>query len=125
VPQPDPAAWADSEEPAERLRKALLEFYDYYRRAEQMLVHATRDLPQLPALAAVLKPRQQLVEWLRDDLVTRWGVGKSRRARLAAAIAHALRFDTWRSLARTESLADTDAADLMVDLARAAARPSG
>ena len=28
VPQPNPAAWADTQEPAERLRKALLEFYD-------------------------------------------------------------------------------------------------
>src|SRR3954465_951907 len=36
VPQPDPAKWAGIEEPAERLRAALLAFYDYYRRAEQM-----------------------------------------------------------------------------------------
>src|SRR6476660_9885741 len=43
VPQPDPAKWGSIEEPAERLRAALLAFYDYYRRAEQMLVHATRD----------------------------------------------------------------------------------
>src|SRR5215212_3062074 len=34
VPGPDPAAWAGMEEPAERLRAALLSFYDYYRRAE-------------------------------------------------------------------------------------------
>ncbi len=31
VPGPDPAAWAGIEEPAERLRAALLAFYDYYR----------------------------------------------------------------------------------------------
>src|ERR671929_1986201 len=42
VPQPDPARWESIEAPAERLRAALLEFYDYYRRAEQMLTHATR-----------------------------------------------------------------------------------
>jgi hypothetical protein len=40
---------------------------------------------------------------------------------LAAAIAHALRFETWRSLARAEGLQDEDAADLMVALAQAAA----
>ena len=124
VPQPDPAAWAETQDPAERLRKALLEFYDYYRRAEQMLVHATRDVPQLPALAAVLRPRVEFVERLRADLVERWDVARPARVRLAAAIAHALRFDTWRSLARTERLNDHEAADLMVDLARAAAQPS-
>src|SRR6188508_3394975 len=56
VPGPDPAKWAGIEEPGERLRVALLAFYDYYRRAEEMLVHAVRDVPRLPALAAVLTP---------------------------------------------------------------------
>src|SRR5690349_2946584 len=56
VPGPDPSAWAGIEQPAERLRAALLAFYDYYRRAEDVLTHAVRDVPQLPALAAVLSP---------------------------------------------------------------------
>ncbi len=122
VPQPDPARWAGIEDPAERLRAALLAFYDYYCRAEQMLTHAVRDVPQLPALAAVLRPREEFVRRLREDLVERWDVRGPSRARLAAAIAHALRFETWRSLARAESLGDAEAADLMVALARAAAQ---
>jgi AcrR family transcriptional regulator len=121
VPQPDPARWEGVEEPAERLRAALLTFYEYYRGAEQMLVNATRDLPQLPALAAVLKPRQQYIGKLREDLVERWDGAAASRARLAAAIGHALRFDTWRSLARSEGLGDREAAELMVNLARSAA----
>src|SRR5687767_7292869 len=40
VPGPDPATWADIEEPGERLRAVLLAFYDYYRRAEDVLTHA-------------------------------------------------------------------------------------
>src|SRR3954453_7585224 len=32
VPGPDAAMWAGVEEPAERLRSALHQFYDYYRR---------------------------------------------------------------------------------------------
>jgi hypothetical protein len=44
-------------------------------------------------------------------------------SRLAAAIGHALRFDTWRSLAHVEGLDDAEAADLMVAFARAAAAP--
>jgi AcrR family transcriptional regulator len=120
VPGPDPAAWAEIEEPAERLRAALLAFYDYYRRAEDVLTHAVRDVPELPALAAVLRPQEEFVGRIRKDLVEVWGVEARRRARLGAAIAHALRFETWRSLARAEGLKDGEAADLMVTLAQAA-----
>jgi AcrR family transcriptional regulator len=122
APGPDPTAWADIEEPAERLRAALLAFYDYYRRAEKMLVHAVRDVPQLPALAEALAPRRRFVEEVRKDLQAGWGVrGRVRSRRLAGAIGHALSFDTWHSLARVEGLGDEEAADLMVSLAQAAA----
>jgi AcrR family transcriptional regulator len=120
VPGPDPAVWADIEGPTARLRAALLAFYDYYRRAEDVLTHAVRDVPQLPALAAVLSPWAEFVGRVREDLVERWEVSGLARVRLVAAIGHALRFDTWRSLARVEGLDDGEAADLMVDLARAA-----
>jgi AcrR family transcriptional regulator len=120
VPGPDPAAWGDVAEPAERLRAALLAFYDYYRRAEEMLVKVHRDLPQLPALAAVLSPWDEFVARVREELLGRWEVREPVRARLAAAIGHALRFETWRSLARLDGLGDSEAADLMVSLAHAA-----
>jgi AcrR family transcriptional regulator len=122
VPGPDPAKWVDVAEPTERLRAALLAFYDYYRRAEEMLVHVHRDLPQLPALAAVLSPWDDFVAEVREGLLDGWDVAERARARLAAAIAHALRFETWRSLARSEALGDAEAADLMVTLAQAATR---
>ena len=118
TPPPDPSAWADVSDPSARLRAALLAFYDYYRRGEDMLANAQRDAPQLPALAAVLAPAGRFVDGVRDDLVAAWSLGGAGRARLAAAIGHALRFDTWRSLVRVQGLADADAVDLMVDLAR-------
>jgi AcrR family transcriptional regulator len=127
VPGPDPAAWADIKDPVERLRAVLLEFYDYYRRAEDVLTHAVRDVPQLPALAEVLRPQEQFVARVRKDLVDRWDVARPAWARLVAAVGHALRFDTWQSLARIEGLQDDQAVGLMVDLARSAAarsRPS-
>jgi AcrR family transcriptional regulator len=122
VPQPDPARWEAVEEPAERLRTALLTFYEYYRGAEQMLLNATRDLPQLPALAAVLRPRMKFVGLVREDLLQRWRVSGLARQRVRAVIGHALRFETWQSLARGEALDDAEAADLMVTLAKAADR---
>jgi AcrR family transcriptional regulator len=121
VAWPDPAAWAGLEEPAERLRAALLAFYDYYGRAEEMLVHAARDVPQLPALAAALTPWEEFVGRVREELLEGWEAAGPAQARLAAAVAHALRFETWRSLARAEGLGEAETADLMVALARAAA----
>ncbi len=120
TPPPDPAEWADIADPPARLRAALHALYGYYRRGENMIANAERDAAKLPALAAVMAPRDQFIAAVRDDLVAAWPPRDRARARLAAAIAHALRFDTWRSLARVEGLEDAEAAELMVDLARAA-----
>jgi hypothetical protein len=87
-----------------------------------MIANAQRDAPQLPALAAVLAPYGQIMDAVREDLQAAWPVGDNVQARLRAAIGHALRFDTWRSLARGEGLDDASAADLMVDLVRATGR---
>ena len=121
TPPPDPAAWADIVDPAERLRAALVAFYGFYQRGENMIANAERDAVGLPALAVLMAPRDAILAAVREDLLAAWAVGDRARTRLAAAIAHALRFDTWRSLARVEGLEDAEAAELMVDLARAAA----
>ena len=119
---PDPSAWEKVSDPAERLRAALVSFYGHYRRGEAMIANAQRDAPQLPALAAVLAPYGQFMEAARDDLEAAWAPTTDVEPRLRATIGHALRFDTWRSLARAEGLDDAGAADLMVELVRAAAR---
>ena len=86
-----------------------------------MIANAQRDAPQLPALAAVLAPYGQFMDAVREDLEGAWTPGSDADPRLRAAIGHALRFDTWRSLARVEGLDDAGAADLMVKLVRATA----
>jgi len=121
TPPPHPAAWTGVTEPAARLRAVLLTFYGYYRRTEDRLGLALRDAEGLPALAAVLEPWGRFVESVRDDLQEAWAPSDDARPKLAAAIGHALRFETWRSLAQVEGLGDTAAADLMVELARGAA----
>lgn len=118
---PDPATWSTVVDPAERLRTALVAFYEYYRRGEEMIANAERDAPLLPALAAVLAPYGRRMEAVRDDLQAAWTVRDDVHARLRAAIGHALRFDTWRSLVRAEGLDDAGAAGLMVDLVRTVA----
>ena len=124
VRPPDPSAWADVEDVAERLRAVLLEFYDYYNRGEDMLAHLVRDAPRVPAIAAAAAPSAAFVIAVRDELLAMWDVPRRDRARLAAVLTHALRFETWQSLARAGSLGDEGAADLMVALARAAATPN-
>lgn len=121
VTPPDPAGWTGVADPAERLRAALLAFYGYYRRGEDMLAHVHRDAPQLPALAAILAPWEAFVDAVRSGLLEGWVAPGPARVRLAAVVAHALRFETWQSLARAEALGDAAAADLMVTLAQAAA----
>ena len=123
TPPPNPADWADIADPGARLRAALMAFYGFYRRGEKMIANAQRDAAELPALAAVLAPQRQFVDAAREDLLAAWPARDRADTRLPAAIAHALRFDTWRSLTRVEGLEDAEAAELMVDLARAAAGP--
>jgi AcrR family transcriptional regulator len=121
VPPPDPATWISEDDPVRRLRAALLAFYAYYRRGEDMLAHVTRDAPKLPALAAVLAPWLEFVGVTREALLEGWGEGGA-HSRLAAAVSHALRFETWQSLAQDGRLGDADAAELMIALSEAAAR---
>ncbi|MDQ6887251.1 MAG: TetR/AcrR family transcriptional regulator [Gemmatimonadota bacterium] len=123
VPPPDPSAWIGVDDPRERLRAALLAFYGYYRSGEDMLAHVSRDAPRLPALAAVLAPWGKFVGATRVKLLDGWKARGRARGRLSAAIAHALRFETWQSLARDEALGDVDASNLMVALAVAASQP--
>ena len=58
---------------------------------------------------------------MRKRLGEGWNVRGRRRDRLDAALGHALRFETWQSLVQEEGLSEEDAADLMVELARAVA----
>ena len=120
TPPPDPAAWTAIDDPVARLRVALVAYYDYYRRAEDMLANVTRDAPRVPALAPFVERRLAAATATRDRLLEGWGARGARRTRLAAAIGLALRFETWQALAREELLSDVVAAELMVRLAQAA-----
>ncbi|HMA01510.1 MAG: TetR/AcrR family transcriptional regulator, partial [Gemmatimonas sp.] len=125
VPPPNPATWSDIEDPVDRLRAALLAFYAYYERGEDMLSHVMQDAPRIPALAAVVRPWGEFVDAVRAALVKGWGVKGHARRHLAAALGHALRFESWQSLTRFEGLTRSDAADLMVALAQTAATSRG
>jgi AcrR family transcriptional regulator len=115
-PRPDIAGWAEIGDPDERLRSALGELYAWYDRTEYMVERISRD-------AAVVEALQEATARLAGWYDAATGVlaeGRTGDAALGrAAIAHALAFDTWRSLVRRQGLSPADAVDLMARLAAA------
>jgi AcrR family transcriptional regulator len=120
-PPPDPAAWADVDDPARRLRTALAEMYAYYARNEAMLANVIRDETLVPAVGPALQAFRDYLAAARDVLAR--GYGRGARKVRRAALVHALAFATWRSLVRDNALTRVQAVDLMAGMVeRAAAR---
>jgi hypothetical protein len=86
-----------------------------------MIGNVRRDAPALPALAERIADVPVYMEAVRDILAAGWGARGRRRRLLLAAIGHALDFETWRSLERTQALAPRDAVELAVAVVRAVA----
>ena len=118
VPPPDATRWEHINDPAKRLRSALLSFYDYYARGEPMLTQVLRDAPEMPALTAILKPWNALMSAVKSELSEAWTAPHDRQRMLGALIGHALRFETWVSPVRAEQLQAEEAAELIVTSAK-------
>jgi AcrR family transcriptional regulator len=117
-PLPDAAEWAGEREPRARLEAALQAIYAYYRRGEPMLAQVLHDEAAVPALAEVMTPFHAWFRELAGQLSAGWGVSGRPQKLLRAAVGHALRFDTWRSLA-AGGLTDAEAVTLMSRLVKA------
>ncbi len=122
-PYPDLSAWASIAEPAERLRRALCELYIHYRETEAMTANILRDAPSMPALAALLTDIPAYYLAACALLAAPFAASIERRPLLLAAIGHALDFETWRSLARRQGLADEQAVELMAQFVVRLATP--
>ena len=117
-PMPDPSAWAVLEDPTERLQLALGEIYAWFGSTEEMTANVLRDIPDSPLMQELTAPLRQYWQEVQGVLERGWEARGERAGRLRAVIGHALEFGTWRSLARTHGLTDSEAAELMVRLAR-------
>jgi AcrR family transcriptional regulator len=120
-PLPDLAAWAAVDDPQERLQIALRDVYEFFRTTEGMTANLLRDLPESAALREVASPFTEYWRAARVVLLRGWGARGRHRKLLRAVIAHAVEFETWRSLVRGQQLSNTEAAAAMVGLARAVA----
>ena len=115
-PPPDLAAWAEVEDPDERLRIALTELYGFYRGTESMMANLFRDEALMPLVQQSFSRFHAYLAQARDVLLQGRGLRGNARRRVLAATGHALDFRTWRSLAREGDLADGEAVELMCRL---------
>jgi AcrR family transcriptional regulator len=115
-PPPD-LSKLESEGP-ERTRDLLRGLYSYYRETEKMWTAAYRDLEKVPAMAEPMSGFEDYLAAASRQLAASWA--PRNRKRLRATVRHAVRFSTWRSLAR-QRLADTAMAELVCAWIAAAA----
>jgi AcrR family transcriptional regulator len=121
-PLPDTASWESIADPEERLRAALAGLYAFYEGGEGLISNVVREIGDEPALEVVSEGFFSYFEDVTDGILRGFRARGSRRARLRAAIAHAVDFTTWRSLVRTRGLETAAAIDLMACLVRCAGR---
>jgi AcrR family transcriptional regulator len=107
---PDPDSWDGGDDPYEVLRAGLTDIYRYFREGEPMLSSVVRDAAAVPARVRDARLQRER-EW-RDRLLSR--LPGRRRTAVRAAVAHATRFGTWRSLCVEDGLSDRAAVDLML-----------
>lgn len=120
-PWPDLERWRAIDDPHQRLAQALEELYAYYERTETMFSNVLRDAELVEALRPTLEPFQAYLAEATEILTAGWPTRGRRRHVLAAALRHAIDFQTWRSLAADRPLTRTEAIELITALVEAAA----
>jgi AcrR family transcriptional regulator len=123
-PAPDPGAWAGEADARVRLRRALEAMYAYYRRGAPMLEKVLADEAKVAPLAAVMAPWWGYLREVAAGLAAGWETDAAAQRRVRAIIGHALRFQSWRSLA-DEGVEDVEAARLMACAVAAVAEGCG
>jgi AcrR family transcriptional regulator len=126
-PPPDPGAWAAIEDPDERLRAGLEDLYAFWRRTERMMSNLLRDEATNEHVRRQFAGFRAYMDAARETLMRGRRERGGARARVAAAIGHALAFTTWRSLVREQGLGNIQAVELMCRLVDEAGdrRPAG
>jgi AcrR family transcriptional regulator len=108
-PFPDAVRWTAIADPRRRLRAALGEIYAWYDEVEDAFARFARDDHVYPPF---WDARRAHMNEIADGLMH----GLPRRKGVRAAVGHALEFETWRSLVRTQGLSERTAIDLMLVL---------
>ena len=115
-PAPDLSVWAEIPAPAERFRFALRELYAWYGRTEQMAELVRRDAATMPAMQPSVQSMGAYFDAAVEVLLQGRRERDARRRRLRAGVAHAVAFETWRSIVRRNGLSDAEAVRMMATL---------
>ena len=115
-PPPDPSRWEQIADPAQRLREALADVYRWWDETEDMMSRVIRDEPLVESLSEQTQARLAFFDHIAESLMRGRGLRGKRRARVEAAIRHALALSTWQSLVREQGLTNADAVDLMAGM---------
>ncbi len=116
---PDPQAWSEVADPAERLRHALGEVYAWYRNNEEMLERTSRDAPLVAAMAGPVQGMLAHLDAAAAAIMAGRPERGTARKRARAAVGHAITFSTWQSLIRQQGLDDREAVALMAAMVEA------
>ena len=118
TPPPDVTAWAQIDDPPKRLRRALADLHEWYRRGQRMMSNVQRDAGGMPALAQVVRAGRAPFDAAVLDLLS---AGRGRRTRrLEAAISLATSFPAWERLVVVEQLAPAEAVEVLAGMVEAA-----
>jgi len=115
-PPPDPTRWMEIADHAERLREALADVYGWWDETEDMMSRVIRDAPLVESLSVQTRARLAFFDEMAGILMRGRGLRGKRRARVQAAIRHALALSTWQSLVRDQALTNEDAVELMAGM---------
>jgi len=123
-PMPDPGTWVAIKPLEKGLRVALADLYAWFEETERMTLTGIRDLDVVPSAArdAFLGYFEHVRKALMAGRPERGRV----RARVSAAIGHAISFSTWHSLVREQGLGRDESVALMaalIDSARSLSYP--
>jgi AcrR family transcriptional regulator len=114
---PDGAAWSTIDDPAGRARVGLTELTAWYRANRDMLDRVLADSD--PGATDLDDPYGERLRGMFDRLREPWRVASRRAQVFDAVLAHAMAYETWRSLA-TGGLDDEGIVDLLVSWIAAA-----
>jgi AcrR family transcriptional regulator len=127
-PLPDPGMWEEIADPEKRLRDALSELYDYFRRREGLLANILRDqeMPHLkddPDVREILRPIVEHWERMQRALAMGWEIHNNHTPPLLqGAIRLAIDFQNWRTMVRKQGMTDEQAVELMARMVRCVRR---
>jgi AcrR family transcriptional regulator len=101
-PLPDPEPLLEVDDPEERVRRAVRALYAYYAGNEELMANIMRDLEDHEMTQWIVGVRvAPVMGRLHEALASGFRARGRRGERIAAAIAVALDFHTWRTLHRT------------------------